>query len=732
MPSYNQEIVDLNKVIDSLTLTGRADLEKRFNVKTSDVYVDLMDPYHADWLNPSPKSLISFLKNKRTVFILGRKGTGKSTLFQVLKDINNQEIERDLKNKDEINEILIYINAREAFDLSTIVASEEIGADLRFLNFLDVFMESIIKNLKEFFFQEKKWYKRFFNKYKSNFEHFEKELNSIQESMVIKIEKSESQDKTIRERQAEKESRSSKLELSIKPATKFDTRNLIENELEVEKKTHDKIIQLINPTKILQNIKELLISNFEIKNVVILLDDFSEISQKFMNELIEKVISPQITASNPYYYFKIAAYPSRLTTGDIPADKVEYIGIDIGDIFAWGRKADKELPFNKKIERGIEYTKILIQRRCEKIANNNNLFDKLFPNEEKSNVKLYQLLFYSCLTNPRILGYVLRYSLKHALLAGTKLKIEIGHINQAAKDYFERMIDKNYFQKKGKIKQAFDDKLNLATQEMIFNGLLEIAKKNQILLIESAKEGKSKLLKEIYSFYNVIFNGHFRIQKGNLAELLKSLELNQYITQFSEGRSRDKSVQTNLYFFNYGLCLEKDLDFGIPTDTKHITRPDKFISQDRNFDYSDKLIAKLKNLMDIRCENLNCTFKPIPIEKEDFANYLGWKCPTCSGVLIRKPLPDITENVLKRYKRKEEKIRKKFSHLLTDIQYEIIQTLSNFEEEVLAKDVSVEVNLSSRSIGLRMKKLNEYGLVDIINSSPKKYKITSIGQNYLE
>ncbi len=732
MSLKNDNINKFYRVIDSLTLTGRANLEERFNTKTVDVYVDLLDPVHEDWLNPSPKSLIYYLKGKRTIFILGRKGTGKSTLFQVLKDINNKEIEKSLQKDGIINEILIYINARESFDLSTLVSSEEIGSEFRFLSFLDVFMKTIVKNIKKFFSSTKtRWYKKFFRNYSRAYELFTKEIDNIQNNLIFEIEKSKSQDKNIRQRQTKKEKSGKKISISSKPSVSLDKEKSAEVEIELEKKTHDTIIRIINPSEIFQKIKDSLISNFKIKSVILLLDDFSDLSQEIMNELIEKVISPQVTASDPFYFFKIAAYPSRLTTGDIPEDKVESIGIDIGDIFAWGRKADKELPFNRKIQRGIEYTKILIQRRCQKIAKNKEIFKLLLKPQNKESIDdIYKTLFFASFTNPRILGYILSYSLKHALLGGAKSKIELGHINQASKDYFQRMIDKNYFQKKGKIKQAYDEKLNLATQEIIFNNILDIAKQNQENLIKAVDKGKSKLLKEIYDVYNTIFNSHFRLQKGNVSDLLKSLELNQYITHFSEGRSRDKSKQTNLYFFNYGLCLEKGLDFGIPTD-KSITRPDKFISQDRNFNYTEKLIEKLKGLMHIKCETRDCKFKPIPIEQEIIADHFGWKCPICNGVLVRKALPEISETLIENYNETEEKIKTKFEFVLSSIQYEIIQALSFFEIAVHAKDLSNEINLSSKSIGLRMKKLSENGFVDIINSSPKKYIITEKGNDYL-
>ena len=158
--SKKEEIDKLNTVLESLKLTGRANLEQYFKIKTIDVYVDLLDPYHQDWLNPSPKSLIYSLKNKRTIFILGRKGTGKSTLFQVLMDINNQEIETNLKKDEEIGEILVYLNAREAFDLSNLITSQDIGLELRFIYFMKLFMKNLVDNLKKFILDNNKWYKK--------------------------------------------------------------------------------------------------------------------------------------------------------------------------------------------------------------------------------------------------------------------------------------------------------------------------------------------------------------------------------------------------------------------------------------------------------------------------------------------------------------------------------------------------------------------------------------------
>ncbi len=331
--------------------------------------------------------------------------------------------------------------------------------------------------------------------------------------------------------------------------------------------------------------------------------------------------------------------------------------------------------------------------------------------------------------NPRILGWVLYYAIRHALAKGKQI-LDKGHIDQGALEYYKRSINNNYFEKNGKIQAAYDEVLNLSTQKLIFDKLIAIAKKNQEILTIKAKEGRSKLLKQIYDIYKVIFNGHFRLEKGNVAEVLDSLLLNQYITIFSEGKSMDKNTPTYFYFFNYGLCFDEGLDFGIPTDKK-IERVDKFLSQDRNFNYTEELKKNLDEFMEISCQTPNCPAKPIPISEKLVADYLDWKCRECGAPLVRKPQKSIAEKILKKHTEIADGIKNKYRNLLNDEQYEIMSVLSILNKECLAKEIETEINLSSRSIGLRMGKLRDFGYVEIIEVRPQKYKLTQNGYNFL-
>lgn len=56
---------------------------------------------------------------------------------------------------------------------------------------------------------------------------------------------------------------------------------------------------------------------------------------------------------------------------------------------------------------------------------------------------------------------------------------------------------------------------------------------------------------------------HFYIDK-DLEPLLKTLELYFIVNKFNEGSSREPGKKVSTYGLNYGLCLDKKIDYGRP------------------------------------------------------------------------------------------------------------------------------------------------------------------------
>lgn len=662
------DIKEFFKFSESLKLNQKAEFSDSKGLSLiSLVYTDLF-----------PNNAINDKVNlPNTTIIIGRKGTGKSTIFQ--KSIEDQYASRTA--------FPIYIDIKTIFDKATptldykedqYISNKEITKFLIYKNFLKEVIKEINKKIENFISSS------FFSKYLS--------LDTVK---ILRI-----QDQL------------SKIELNLKNVFEKIDINLFEAiGTELEKQTENKTTLGIklnkkpelnlnadatNSKKIKEqftnvflnflNIKELIIDNFliikeilEVKNLYLYLDDFSEIEMEAQSIFIDWFIAPLNNLSENFIKFKIATYRGRLYLGKIDRSKIDFIHLDFFEAYNIYKN------ISKSEELALDYNIRLIQNRSSQFFEKSTFYDFF----EIKKDELHELLFEISMNIPRKLGYILSYCYESNLIHDQKItKAALGN---AAQRYYEE-ITESYFIANQYITRPFDDKINIASQINLLEKIIEKQRFNkQNISVSSSKlfEGTEQP------------TSHFVVNE-DFAPLLNNLELNGFVSTYN--KIKDKSnISSTLFALDYGLCRKQNLVYGRPKDTEKR----KYYSDSR-FSLNHIIREHFNSTQVFKCINGH----EFSFELKKSLEVFDMNCPSCvkEGTITKVNLSVSSEEILHKIKRIE-------ANSLINIDYDefkILHSLSQFSPVSLpCKKLGQLTDFSYQYVAKRIPKLIELGLVEV-------------------
>ncbi|WP_416676951.1 winged helix-turn-helix domain-containing protein [Egbenema bharatensis] len=199
-------------------------------------------------------------------------------------------------------------------------------------------------------------------------------------------------------------------------------------------------------------------------------------------------------------------------------------------------------------------------------------------------------------------------------------------------------------------------------------------------------------------------------------QFLKTLELNFFVSKYSELSSRDGGKQS-VYCLNYGLCVRQNLRWGKPKGREYRAY---FVA--RPFNFNNKIEEFLRNSKRIICCNLDCN-KNFPFEQLQFLEEVtNMKCPLCQSPLNVISNSETIEAELKRIDRNK---------LLPDIERGMIYEIHKAEKSLKPKEIAEELDCSHQLIGRRAKRLDEnLGLLIREGEGTRRvYKLTKKAEN---
>lgn len=167
----------------------------------------------------------------------------------------------------------------------------------------------------------------------------------------------------------------------------------------------------------------------KVKKLVIFLDDFSEVDEKTMKNFVDVVLAP-LNNWGEFICFKVAAYPNRIHFGDIDKGKVDIIDLDFYNLYSNYDKSTME-------SLSLDFTKRLLNTRIKYYSTSS--LEDFFDVTNNFTVDDYmELLFKASMNVPRIIGNILYYCHQTHISIGKK--ITKAAIDSAAIKYYEKVI----------------------------------------------------------------------------------------------------------------------------------------------------------------------------------------------------------------------------------------------------------------------------------------------------
>lgn len=703
---YNQKQKDnFFNAIESLKKYRRADLvdEKGRNLLEK-LYTDLL---------PSEHILKKSIKDN-TTFLIGRKGTGKSTIFL--------RIEQELRKKDAY--LPCYIDVKTIYEsaqtdylnldyLSEYIPPKTLKKYLIERSFLQSTLQSIAKEIHT-------KYDNWFDKIKNSF--FDKtvsmQVKTRIEELIRKIEDNEILKeieipvvKNIVQKEKGLKENSVSMFNECSNNLQFGFHNTISASLamgdkesknkgetisiEVEDSFSSVFLQIFQIKSYIEDLKEIL-KYIQVKHIVILLDDFSEIDDYAIKTFVDVILAPLNNWSDEFIKFKIAAYPNRIYYGKIDLGKVDIINLDFYNLYS-------EFDRNKMEEGAIDFTKRLIEKRIEHFTKEK---PSLFFDLTKSTLnEYYELIFQASMNVPRVIGYLLSYCYQSRIIYNKP--ISKSDIEAASQRYYEEKIEP-FFLKITYSLLSMDEKID----QLQLKDLLE-------KFIDKLADNKRKITTGIYTGETYIqsfpYASHFHIANA-LESFLSTLELNFFISKYIEMSDKD-GQSSSVFSLNYGLAKKYNLLWGKPKGTKYR----KYFIE-RPFSFNNILRDFLSSSQSIHCTNEECgqMFTQDQLPHLEFANF---KCNKCQSSVVIESIADKIKDDLKKISS---------DILLMPAEVEIIMELSKREDAVIAKDIAEELDMSSQSVANRCRMLDlKKGLINRDkNTIPYAYSL-SVGAKKL-
>ena len=668
MSAQNKKLDSFHKAALSLKLFSRAELsdEKNRNL-IEKLYVD-----------PLPNDQVyKTLLASNTTILVGRKGTGKSTVFQ--------RVQHEIR-KNKIGAISAYMDIRNVFEESQVDPStlervneldgamnpEEIKKLLLYKKFLSKLIVDIKDELKS------QIERSFLTKLKDRLYGDSSEVFSGLDAIINRIHSPDYEDialflrNNIKSSEANTDALSTheSLQLGVNafgPNVSVEASNdFAKFKINSQEEAFSQILmKIIGVSDIINEIRQLL-NKIEMKNLYIFLDDFSELPPDAMHLVVDSLISP-LSRWSDFIKFKIAAYPGRVYLGAIDKQKIEEINLDIYGLYGAGSVTQME-------DKATDFVKRLVIRRLEHFCKDNT--SAYFSDISDD---FWRILFFSSMANPRNLGHILLYSYESNLIYGKPIGIRA--IQESSERYFNEKVLP--FFGVGKFHLALNERSSIYSLKELLEKVVNRAR----TIRQEGTRGSDRHEIGTYS-------SHFYIGK-DYDEIFKSLELAFFLTKYYEQSDRE-GKRVSVFALNYGLCTKYQISFGRPA----AKRSDRLYFVNRTFDYNGIVREYISENQELKCNNCNSVF-----DSEMISSFKVWgmMCPECrigrcEVINLSRKYEDVINSVSP-------------DLLLPETELGILQTLKIENKPMVASEIAGELDCSGQLVGRRGRNLAKRKLV---------------------
>jgi hypothetical protein len=660
-----------HSAVQSLKLYRRADIEsEKGESLIEDLYVDPLPNDH----------VLQTMIRPNTTFIIGRKGTGKSTVFlrgqkALLSDGRFLCTYIDIKT--------VYESAQQV-DGNTLDAVQSTNHSLtrnqvERLLLLRSFLHAVVRGIRDDIDDQLKtsFKARFAEFWTGSRAELLQDLNEfladVETTKFVNIEglRKEAVKTAGGHERTLSDSASGELTLTKDPGIKLGATSAVsETESSSQGSEYSAVLlRMIDIRALINRLRDVL-TPLKVKHLVVFVDDFSELPLSAMQTVVDVLLAPLNNWSEELIKFKIAAYPGRIYYGAIDKSKVDEISLDLHSLYGQSNVSDME-------EKGIEFTKRLVEKRLQYYGVQVDAFIPLRGRQD-----YWRSLFFASLGNPRTLGYILFYIYESVLIYERRLTVR--SIRDASRRYYEEKVE-SYFGIGRFLHETFGERSTIYSLKELLEALVSRAR-------ELRSYRGSSLFRELGGQPPT---SHFHVAQG-YDSLLSTLELNFFINRYYVMSDRD-GRRVTVYCLNYGLCDKYSIEFGRPSGSRDY----RLYYVERVFDYTPIVQHYIASNQEIRCLTCGSQFDH---SKLDALKMFGMRCPSCAEGVCE------VVNISRRYEPILRKVDE--NSLLPQTELGIIQTLGSQQSGMFAGEIAGELDVSPQLVGWRGKKLADRGLVE--------------------
>lgn len=691
------QVAKFGEAAQSLRLYRRAELFKEGTNQS------LIDKLYVDPL-PNEATLQKMLL-PNTTFLIGRKGTGKSTVFQrsqhaIRRSRDSLSAYIDIKTVYESAEVDVGLLQKLEAQSSALTIEQSKRLLLYRAFIRAVFKDAQVELRKqlESSISTQIW-EGFTGKRSDVITSIDEILEAAFEGDYLDVTGIKADD--VKEHSRTKDANSEKLSAntrasaSTKGVASIDLGASEEDSWSSEAESGNEhafarvLLRAFDIIGVMSQLSEAL-SAIGVRKLFLFIDDFSELPKEAMTVFVDTIMGPLNNWSNELVKFKVAAYPGRVYYGQIDRTKIDEIFLDPSRMYGTGDVTTLE-------EKTADFTRRLIDNRIQYFCGMSA--DKFFGTGQD----VYRTLFYASMGNPRNLGHLLHYLQESHIAYGRDVNIRA--INDASVRYYEDKIEP-YFGSQKFRHESFAERASTYSLKELLESLI-----NRSRDLRNYRE--NAILRKITGR---IPTSHFHVVR-ELEGLLSTLELNFFLTKYTDMKDKDgRSV--SLYALNFGMCTKYQIGFGRPEGDREF----RYYYAERVFDYSPLLKRFIEKNQEIKCEKCKAEFE---LDKLPSIKMFGMLCPSCKKGHCR------VTNLSRRYETVLNEIRPEL--LLPETELGILETLY-VDDYLAASEIAGELDCSYQLIGKRGKIMADRGLVKRpMRDGRRRFSLTQLArQDYFE
>lgn len=697
-----RDIETFNKAVESLRQYRRYEIvDENNNNLLNDIYVD---PIEGD-------ALLRLCLKDNTTVLVGRKGTGKSTIFM--------RMQNELRKSKDI--MTCYIDVKTIFDTakrnymtinylktSNSKEIENYSVQRQFiLDFVSELINEISENYRTKFDQFKDRL-HIPSRINSSVKKLEEIKNRIQNNThlgSIELQTLQEVNLSFAEENKSEKMLSGGIESGIALEDTVVKANIlgerrISNANENEKKYNRVFARIFEITELVEEIKKVL-QELSMKRLYLILDDYSEIDQDSLRMFCDLIVNTLNNTSDNYIKLKISAYPGRVELGELDRQKIDIRYLDYYQLYVNDKRTDME-------RAAVNYTRRIIENRLSIFTQHD--MDYYFDIEKTSIEEYCTYLFRMTLNVVRHLGLILDYAQEYSIARNEKITMVV--LNEAAKRFYNERLSL-FFEEGQSAQMTYDERVEIFHLRTLLLNILQREKD-----IKTSIRTNKYTAKIFDSDRTNPYTSHFYISK-RIEHILGTLELNFFVNKYNEMSSKN-GEKVSVYALNYGLCLNENIRWGKPEGNESRTY---FIESPFNF--NNIVMDFLKDTKEIVCDVCGYVYSEDDL---DFLNRHNMNCLECGAKNSVVEKKRISEN----YQKEIEEIEKK-GNLLEREQFEFMKIAIIKGGCVTAREMSFELDVTSQKIGWIAKKLEEgyYYLTKHREAGNTIYTITDLGKQMI-